>query len=495
MRITTTLKALAIATLAWAGASGTASAQVSRAEMIAAGMPADLADFAAAVSASEGTWTSVNQFGCAGAFQFCPATRQRYFAGSRDEFLASPAAQVSAYRRYMADEWRLAARNGFDSLIGRQVCWNGQCATITASSILKACQFGCASRGALGRYFTSGDCAQARDGNGVSVCTYLIRGSGYDVSSITGTSEPGAVPPGGAGTCFDRDLLSMAGVRVTSPFGADRTGRASAGYHLGLDIANNAGRGDLVFAGVPGRVVRSHADRTNSVFIETPDGRQRVGYLHGAARRVALGDEILPDTTVITMGDTGSPGAVHLHLEVHVSGEVMASLGEAAGRVWPLQSRESFFGSKQSSGLSGASLEGAAPAAFYVVNPETYLHSRLPFTSSVLNAEQYARQGFSRPDGLTLEPTCAPSGDFLDGGGLMSSNGGASPMGGVFAFGTALAGNPQTLANLASSDGRDAAIQYGQAAIGATQAGSLYNEAMRVQVSVLAGLILATERP
>lgn len=470
-----------------------ADAAVSPAELIEAGMPADLADFAAAVSASEGNWDSVNQIGCAGAFQFCPDTRLQYDPRSLEEFLASPAAQVSAYRRYVADQWRIATGNGFDSLIGRQVCWNGQCATITASSILKACQFGCASLGALGRYYRTGDCDAARDGNGVSVCTYLIRGSGYDVSSITGTAEPGVLVAG-ITTCFDRDLLSMAGVRVTSPFGVDRTGRASNGYHLGLDIANDAGRGDPVFAGVPGRVVRSFVDRTNSVFIETPDGRQRIGYLHGAARRVALGDEILPDTTVITMGDTGSPGAVHLHLEVHVSGEVMASLGEAAGRVWPLGDRTAFFGDKLTSGLAGASLEGAAPAAFYVVNPETYLHSRLPFTSSVLNAEQYARQGFSRPDGLTLEPTCSPSGEFLDSGGLMSSNGGASPMGGVFAFGTALAGNPQTLANLASSDGRDAAIQYGQAAIGATQAGSLHNDALRGQISVLAGLILATER-
>ena len=470
-----------------------ASAGVSQAELISAGMPASLAPFVARVSASEGNWTSVNQYNCAGAFQFCPATRQRYYPGSLADFLASPSAQVSAYRRYMADEWKLASGNGFPSLVGRQVCWEGACATVTESSILMGCQFGCASRGALGRYYQTGDCSAARDGNGLSVCSYLIRGAGFDVSAITGTTPPGPTPPAGGGLCFERDLLSMAGVRVTSPFGVDRTGRASAGHHLGLDIANNAGRGDLVLAGLPGKVVRSSADRTNSVFIETADGRQRIGYLHGSARRVAVGDSVLSDTAVIAQGDTGAPGAVHLHLEVHVSGEVVASLGQSAGRVWPLQSRDAFFGNKASSGLAGASLAGAAPAPFYVVNPETYLHSRLPFASSVLSAPQYARQGFSRPDGKTLTPTCAPSGDFVDQGGMASSNGGASALGGVSDFGVAAAANPQTLANIAASDARDAAIQYGQAAIGAGQMDTNESRTLRGHVSVLAGLILTSE--
>jgi hypothetical protein len=171
----------------------------------------------------------------------------------------------------------------------------------------------------------------------------------------------------------------------------------------------------------------------------------------------------------------------------------MASLGEAAGRVWPLQSRESFFGSKASSGLSGASLEGAAPAPFYVVNPETYLHSRLPFTSSVLSAPQYAAQGFSRPDGKTLEPTCAPGGDFVSRGGMVSSNGGTTADGGASSFGVAAAANPQTLLNIAASDTRDAAIQYGQAAIGDGRLRSGQAEEARGRLSVLAGLILTSE--
>lgn len=482
-----------VAAAAFVSVGSGVKANVSQSEMVAAGMPSGLAAFSAAVSASEGNWNSVNQIGCAGAFQFCPATRRQYYPGSRESFLASPSTQVSVYRRYMTDQWNLATRNNFVSLIGQQVCFEGQCRTITASSIIYGCQFGCATGGALGRYFRTGDCDQARDGNGVSVCRYLIRGAGYDVSGITGEFDAGPTPPGGVGTCFQNDLMSSAGLRATSPFGVDRTGRASAGYHLGLDLANNIGIGDPIMAGIEGTVVLSVANGTNSVFIESLDGRQRVGFLHGASRRVAQGNSVQPDTVVITQGDLGSPGAVHLHLEVHISGDVMASLGESAGRVWPLQNRTTFFGDKKSSGLSGASFGGATPPAFYVVNPETYLYSRVPFTPSVLNAQQYISQGFSRPDGLTLEPTCAPSADFVNGGGMASVNGGHNAMEGLIASGSALVANPQTLTNMASSDGRDAAIQYGQASIGASRSAMNYSNTMRGNISVMAGLILATE--
>lgn len=468
-----------------------AQAKVTSSELVAAGMPPDLVEFALAVSASEGNWTSLNQYSCAGAFQFCPATRRRYYEGTLEEFLASPKAQVSAYRRYMADEWRLAQSNDFDDLIGKEVCFKNKCAIITQSSIIKGCQFGCAYGGALGRYHRTGDCSKAVDGNGVSVCTYLIRGAGYNVSSVTGSVDPGATPSGGAGTCFDRDLMGGT-VVVTSPFGVDRTGRSSSGYHLGLDLASSNGRGTAVYAGVPGKVVMSVSNSTNAVFVETPDGRQRVGYLHGDARRVSTGDNILSDTVVITQGDAGSKGAIHLHLEVHIAGEVVASLGESVGRVWPLKNRQTFFGSKASSGLSGASLGDAAPAPFYVVNPETYLYSRLKFRESLLSVEQYKKQGFSRPDGLTLEPTCAPTTAWL-GGGMRSTNGGLNSSGGVTDFAAALIGNSQTLANVAASDARDALIQYGQAAIGSAKLSGTDYQARRAQLSSLVGLILTTE--
>lgn len=65
-------------------------------------------------------------------------------------------------------------------------------------------------------------------------------------------------------------------------------------------------------------------------------------------------------------------------------------------------------------------------------------------------------------------------------------------MQGVAGFGVALAGNPQTNVNMASSDGRDAAIQYGLAAIGSARSGSNMATTMRSQAGVLSGLILTS---
>jgi hypothetical protein len=51
--------------------------------------------------------------------------------------------------------------------------------------------------------------------------------------------------------------------------------------------------------------------------------------------------------------------------------------------------------------------------------------------------------------------------------------------------------NLQTLANMAASDGRDAAIQYGQAAIGDARLGAGNRDNAEAQSMMLAGLILA----
>jgi len=51
-----------------------------------------------------------------------------------------------------------------------------------------ACQFGCGAHGKLANYAATGNCEtrSVKDGNGVSVCAYLIRGAGYDASCFTG---------------------------------------------------------------------------------------------------------------------------------------------------------------------------------------------------------------------------------------------------------------------------------------------------------------------
>jgi hypothetical protein len=170
--------------------------------LIDAGLPAQCSDYAAKVSSSEGSFGSVNQFGCVGAFQFCPGTFEQYYTGSKQSFLNDPSAQIAAFTKYEKDQWALAQKNGLNSLIGKQACFNGTCSTITESSILFACQFGCGANGKLANYFASGDCnaRNVKDGNGLSVCSYLQRGSGYDTSCFTGNSS-GTNNNGGGTNC------------------------------------------------------------------------------------------------------------------------------------------------------------------------------------------------------------------------------------------------------------------------------------------------------
>ncbi|AYG64390.1 acyltransferase [Rhizobium jaguaris] len=178
-----------VATLTFAGESAVS--------LLAAGMPAECAEYASNVSQSEGNFASispvVNGTRCYGAFQFCDSgTLQAYWDGSREDFLNSPSAQVAAWQRYERSQWYAAQKNGLTSLIGQQVCYQGTCANISQSSILKACQFGCGSGGKLSNLAKSGlDCnaAGTRDGAGTSVCSYLISGAGYNVGCITNSND------------------------------------------------------------------------------------------------------------------------------------------------------------------------------------------------------------------------------------------------------------------------------------------------------------------
>jgi len=178
-------------------AASIAFAGESAVSLIAAGMPADCAEYAANVTRSEGSFASVspavNGVRCYGAFQFCDSgTLQHYWSGTREGFLADHAAQVAAWRKYQRDEWRKANSLGMTRLIGQQVCYKGTCAVISQSSILKGCQFGCGNGGKLYNLMRSGlDCSAAgtRDGAGTSVCSYLISGAGYNVACITNSND------------------------------------------------------------------------------------------------------------------------------------------------------------------------------------------------------------------------------------------------------------------------------------------------------------------
>lgn len=199
--------AFGLAVSLFIGATAPALAGATAASIGNAGMPANCVPFATKVSASEGNWGTVNPYGCLGAFQFCPGTFERYYSGSASSFLNNPSAQVEAWTRYQQQEWRNAQNAGSTSLIGQQVCYRGQCATVDESAILMACQFGCGNRGKLANFARNGgQCVQGNkpgklnggssptnDGNGVCVAQYLIKGAGYDASCFTGKS-PSCTP-------------------------------------------------------------------------------------------------------------------------------------------------------------------------------------------------------------------------------------------------------------------------------------------------------------
>ena len=180
-----------------------------------AGMPANCSTFASKVSQSEGNFTSTGvthtkrgAVSCYGAFQFCSAPGQsgggtfgQYSNGLTPvKFEASPSAQISAWTTYEQKSWSQAQTNNLTSAVGKQVCYQGKCATLTQSSILMACQFGCGTGGKLAHLVNAGMNCNApgiTDGKGTNVCSYLIKGTGYDVSCFTGGTTckaPGNTP-------------------------------------------------------------------------------------------------------------------------------------------------------------------------------------------------------------------------------------------------------------------------------------------------------------
>ena len=211
-------RALFDAALLLSFSAAAAFAGQSASSLTDAGIPSNCANFAAKVSSSEGSFGTTNQYGCVGAFQFCPGTFERYYTGSTQSFLNDPSAQTAAWTHYEQDSWSQAQKNGLTSLVGQQVCSGSQCATVDQSAILMACQFGCGSKGKLANYMASGDCNArgVKDGNGVSVCTYLVRGSGYDVSCFTGQQPTVCVQnPGGPG-----DFPTSTGIAANPPTAA-----------------------------------------------------------------------------------------------------------------------------------------------------------------------------------------------------------------------------------------------------------------------------------
>lgn len=206
--------------------------------------------------------------------------------------------------------------------------------------------------------------------------------------------------PAAAQTCLQVDVIDRAGEMVSSPYGVDRTGRASAGYHLGLDLVNTARRSGEVRSGLPGTVVGRLAPRGGVNLVEVITGQMKVQYMHmeHIATQAVENPRVTAGQRLGMMGSAGAGNAVHLHLGTLLSGQALHSF-TGAGRVW-LQRR----GDKGTQPLSADAIREAAPRAWYYVNPEPYLTHQVPYQSG---ASSYFQPGGRRTQ--TLPRTCSPA--------------------------------------------------------------------------------------
>lgn len=313
-------------------------------------------------------------------------------------------------------------------------------------------------------------------------------GGNYTVDQVAQTAAENAGSV--SGVCMTHPIMSTSGQRVSSPYGVDRTGRASAGWHQGLDLVNGVGRGDPIYAGVNGRVVvAGSGSGGNRVVIETSDGSQRFVFMHldSVHRDVRqIGTAVTPDTQIGTMGDSGSPGAIHLHLGSLIEGSKLQGVGMES-RIW--ESPGGWTGSKEKNPLTADQVASALPSSFYFVNPEPFLPNRVAFPAELASA--YASQGISRPDGLTLANNCQVGSltgmpMASTGGGVSASELGTNPMGHMADVGYA--------ADMAMGEFRDAVVDLTKIAADEFTRAQLYsagrsrpNAAWATMVSSTAG--------
>jgi murein DD-endopeptidase MepM/ murein hydrolase activator NlpD len=89
--------------------------------------------------------------------------------------------------------------------------------------------------------------------------------------------------------------------------------------HQGFDLLGT--RGSPIYAVDAGRVTRSGFQRNGSLILDITDAKGSMWfYGHFDKIFVARGDAVKAGQLIGTMGDTGSPGAVHLHIELRPRG-------------------------------------------------------------------------------------------------------------------------------------------------------------------------------
>ena len=142
-------------------------------------------------------------------------------------------------------------------------------------------------------------------------------GSNGGGSSSNGNGGGGNGGGGGGSTSQGRDGLfcPVKDFYYGDGLGAPRPGGRT---HAGLDLMGS--RGEPIYAIDSGTVTRSGYQSNGAMILDITGPRGMYFYGHFDKIVVGYGESVKAGQLIGYMGDTGSPGAVHLHLEVRPNG-------------------------------------------------------------------------------------------------------------------------------------------------------------------------------
>ena len=130
-----------------------------------------------------------------------------------------------------------------------------------------------------------------------------------------GNNSGGGGNGGGAGGNGKGLFCPVANFSYGDGLGAPRPdGRT----HAGLDLMGS--RGEPIYAIASGTVTRSGYQSNGAMILDITGSQGMFFYGHFDSITVGYGDSVKAGQLIGYMGDTGSPGAVHLHLEVRPNG-------------------------------------------------------------------------------------------------------------------------------------------------------------------------------
>ena len=170
--------------------------------------------------------------------------------------------------------------------------------------------------GALGKS-TAREAAIAHEAYGTVFGPGAPKGNSGNGGGNSGNGGGGNGGGGGGSTSQGRDGLfcPVKDFYYGDGLGAPRPGGRT---HAGLDLMGN--RGEPIYAIDSGTVTRSGYQSNGAMILDITGPRGMYFYGHFDKIVVGYGESVKAGQLIGYMGDTGSPGAVHLHLEVRPNG-------------------------------------------------------------------------------------------------------------------------------------------------------------------------------